>query len=60
MPCKQIGSYRVSRLVAHHTAPQDYLTENPSATLAEIRIWLMETHQETLSFSAIESFSLSL
>ncbi|MGZ5056315.1 MAG: helix-turn-helix domain-containing protein [Methylobacter sp.] len=56
VPCKQIGGYRVSRLEAHRAALQEYLTANPSATLAEIRTWLIETHQETLSISAIDKF----
>lgn len=53
---KQIGGYRVSRLAVHRTVLQDYLMANPSATLAEIRNWLMQTHQETLSISAIDKF----
>ena len=53
---KQIGGYRVSRLENHLTALQDYLMANPSATLEEIRAWLMQTHQETLSISAIDKF----
>ena len=53
---KQIGGYRVSRMESHRAALQDYLTANPSATLEEIRTWLMQTHQETLSISAIDKF----
>lgn len=53
---KQIGGYRVSRLEGHRAALEAYLTENPSATLEEIRIWLIETRQETLSISAINKF----
>ena len=53
---KQIGGYRVSRLESHRTALQDYLTANPSETLEEIRAWLIQTHQETLSISAIDKF----
>ena len=53
---KQIGGYRVSRLESHRVALQDFLTTNPSATLEEIRAWLMQTHQETLSISAIDKF----
>ena len=53
---KQIGGYRVSRLENHRATLQDYLMANPSATLAEIRNWLMDTHQETLSISAIDKF----
>jgi len=50
------GGYRVSRLNAHGTVLQNYLMANPSATLEEIRTWLMQTHQETLSISAIDKF----
>ena len=53
---KQIGGYRVSRLEAHRAVLQDYLLANPSATLEEIRGWLMQTHRETLSISAIDKF----
>jgi transposase len=53
---KQIGGYRVSRLESHRAALQDYLMANPSATLEQIRAWLMQTHQETLSISAIDKF----
>lgn len=53
---KQIGGYRVSRLEGHRAALQDYLMANPSATLEEIRAWLMEVRQETLSISAIDKF----
>jgi len=53
---KQLGGYRVSRLEAHRGALQEYLIANPSTTLAEIRTWLMQTHQETLSISAIDKY----
>lgn len=53
---KQIGGYRVSRLEPHRAVLQEFLMANPSATLSEIRNWLIETHQETLSISAIDKF----
>lgn len=53
---KQIGSYRISRFEAHRVVLQDYFVANPSATLEDIRAWLIQEHQETISISAIDKF----
>lgn len=54
--CKQIGGYRTARLEPYRDFLHEYLTQNPSSTLKDIKHWLEQEHEEDVSISAIDKF----